>query len=429
MQSIKEHNLKANHNQPVGTILPSGSVCNLSKNTIWKQITTRLLLGANIPHLYAIYQRTQSESKSQPIGVMQNILLFCMQSIKEHNLKANHNSCKMVSASAVSVCNLSKNTIWKQITTIQFRYGIEFALYAIYQRTQSESKSQLAIALKLPTWSVCNLSKNTIWKQITTPCVAKYCANFLYAIYQRTQSESKSQLGLCYLASLLSVCNLSKNTIWKQITTQSQLWQRKHTLYAIYQRTQSESKSQRVGEKKPPRFVCMQSIKEHNLKANHNMVHPFYHEHESVCNLSKNTIWKQITTGSWWHFHELDLYAIYQRTQSESKSQRISDSTLPFRLCMQSIKEHNLKANHNGRCLPSTFVRLYAIYQRTQSESKSQLLLAVGLFFLVCMQSIKEHNLKANHNRPGRQVIHWTSVCNLSKNTIWKQITTNFWSF
>ena len=34
-----------------------------------------------------------------------------MQSIKEHNLKANHNNLEVLSNTKKSVCNLSKNTI------------------------------------------------------------------------------------------------------------------------------------------------------------------------------------------------------------------------------------------------------------------------------------------------------------------------------
>ncbi len=67
------------------------------------------------------------------------------------------------------------------------------------------------------------------------------------------------------------------------------------------------------------------------------------------------------------------LYAIYQRTQSESKSQLDTEGVETSLYCMQSIKEHNLKANHNCFWLISTPTALYAIYQRTQSESKSQL--------------------------------------------------------
>ena len=169
------------------------SVCNLSKNTIWKQITTMTLHHLPLEHLYAIYQRTQSESKSQRDFTTLSSRVICMQSIKEHNLKANHNSKEDKVPAKHSVCNLSKNTIWKQITTIIVEGEIDALLYAIYQRTQSESKSQPYGSWNYCEKSVCNLSKNTIWKQITTDnLVAKY-SDGLYAIYQRTQSESKSQ--------------------------------------------------------------------------------------------------------------------------------------------------------------------------------------------------------------------------------------------
>jgi len=116
MQSIKEHNLKANHNCLMGFMIWRLSVCNLSKNTIWKQITTTLACKS-----------------------MSNV---CMQSIKEHNLKANHNWYGYWKDAGASVCNLSKNTIWKQITTLARQEVDALTLYAIYQRTQSESKSQ-----------------------------------------------------------------------------------------------------------------------------------------------------------------------------------------------------------------------------------------------------------------------------------------------
>ena len=142
MQSIKEHNLKANHNELSSIKSSQDSVCNLSKNTIWKQITTPDVLFFVGGILYAIYQRTQSESKSQLALSLQMKFQVCMQSIKEHNLKANHNQLRSISIFKSSVCNLSKNTIWKQITTSSHNLWRKRNLYAIYQRTQSESKSQ-----------------------------------------------------------------------------------------------------------------------------------------------------------------------------------------------------------------------------------------------------------------------------------------------
>ena len=142
MQSIKEHNLKANHNRYVDFDTIGNSVCNLSKNTIWKQITTSNWYCKSRTSLYAIYQRTQSESKSQQDTFRWDRNKICMQSIKEHNLKANHNCICFWVGKDYSVCNLSKNTIWKQITTLLHFQFLSLNLYAIYQRTQSESKSQ-----------------------------------------------------------------------------------------------------------------------------------------------------------------------------------------------------------------------------------------------------------------------------------------------
>ena len=375
------------------------SVRNLSKNTIWKQITTRPVSITSAPFLYAIYQRTQSESKSQL--VLPSIIStgFCTQSIKEHNLKANHNGISDVELYTMSVRNLSKNTIWKQITTSGSTDFDRICLYAIYQRTQSESKSQpwlhgavdvavctqsikehnlkanhnCAMSGCIDWWSVRNLSKNTIWKQITTS------ANTIYKIFICTQSIKEHNLKANHNSILhwyfchSSVRNLSKNTIWKQITTRY-----------------NHDKTQ---------HVCTQSIKEHNLKANHNFTQILCATGNSVRNLSKNTIWKQITTYLACYENIYDLYAIYQRTQSESKSQLDHARHPDRKLCTQSIKEHNLKANHNcpNKHRPqgwsvrnlskntiwkqiTTYTNegkentcLYAIYQRTQSESKSQL--------------------------------------------------------
>ncbi len=193
MQSIKEHNLKANHNFVLMLFNVDLSVCNLSKNTIWKQITTCFTSVFILPDLYAIYQRTQSESKSQLLKQSIGSGVVCMQSIKEHNLKANHNDHVLSLSASHSVCNLSKNTIWKQITTPRCKLLSQRSLYAIYQRTQSESKSQLGYNCE-SCHSFCMQSIKEHNLKANHNCVGFAVQKFaLYAIYQRTQSESKSQ--------------------------------------------------------------------------------------------------------------------------------------------------------------------------------------------------------------------------------------------
>ena len=168
-----------------------------------------------------------------------------MQSIKELNLKANHNLYWLTEITNATVCNLSKNSIWKQITTSgNLKIRGENCMQSIKElnlKANHNSNGTLCSTRK----TVCNLSKNSIWKQITTYLIHLSFLFRLYAIYQRTQSESKSQ-HKCYV----------------DITTNN----------------------------------CMQSIKELNLKANHNKLCQPSPKPETVCNLSKNSIWKQITT-------------------------------------------------------------------------------------------------------------------------------------
>jgi len=166
MQSIKKHNLKANHNTNYAEPGQRITGCNLSKNTIWKQITTHTLIITG--------------------------LAYWMQSIKKHNLKANHNRRGDYRKVYETGCNLSKNTIWKQITTVRLILTIQQTLDAIYQRTLpiaigTESKSQPERSLG-------------------------HVARKLDAIYQRTLpiaigTESKSQLKLN---------NSSNGTYWMQ---------------------------------------------------------------------------------------------------------------------------------------------------------------------------------------------------------------------
>jgi hypothetical protein len=212
----------------------------------------------------------------------------------------------------------------------------------------------------------------------------------------------------------LSVCNLSKNTPAR----------------AGWNKSESKSQLQTV---RPCRCcLCMQSIKEHNLKANHNHWNLRTFWGLSVCNLSKNTIWKQITTRQRTCYWRNRLYAIYQRTQSESKSQRNNVSCINNNICMQSIKEHNLKANHNYTFQRCKYTHLYAIYQRTLPLGRDETNLKANhnikreFVHLLSLYAIyqrtlplgrDETNLKANHNCFLSDQLTQRSVCNLSKNT------------
>ena len=188
------------------------------------------------------------------------------------------------------------NKIWKQITTANHGLLWRPLVYAICQWTKFESKSQ-----HNPTCPVhrgeCmqyvneqNLKANHNWRNMES------ALSVVYAICQWTKFESKSQPTACNRVSVSSVCNMSMNKIWKQITT-----------------TQGVAFC----------FVkCMQYVNEQNLKANHNGHALLIWCARSVCNMSMNKIWKQITTIHLPRCFRFQVYAICQWTKFESKSQR-----------------------------------------------------------------------------------------------------------
>ncbi len=269
-QSLRRYNLKANHNLCISVMKIQCVVSNHYEDTIWKQITTYLCYLHIVRALWAIITKIQSESKSQPNTFKHSRKTSCEQSLRRYNLKANHNDrfdlylsfslwaiitkIQSESKSQHNVCylvfiwvvsNHYEDTIWKQITTslrrdfsvlsceqslrrynlkanhnVSLRPALQFMLWAIITKIQSESKSQhrsthlhksesceqslrrynlkanhnAVMHIFTPPIVVSNHYEDTIWKQITTI----------------------NRIGL-YVTKVVS--NHYEDTIWKQITT------------------------------------------------------------------------------------------------------------------------------------------------------------------------------------------------------------------
>jgi hypothetical protein len=97
------------------------------------------------------------------------------------------------------------------------------------------------------------------------------------------------------------------------------------------------------------------------------------------------------------------LQIVCQRSGIESKSQLISNAGARHRSFYQSVKDQELKANHNvNRTLTRQMVFL-SVCQRSGIESKSQPQHPIPLTekWLRFYQSVKDQELKANHNCAG----------------------------
>ena len=234
----------------------------------------------------------------------------------------------------------------------------------------------------------------------------------------------------------ISIYQCSKNQFWKQITTQLLYWIMHPKVFINVQRTNFESKSQLISkwQRKWQEYLSM--FKEPILKANHNVSTAFYYVFESIYQCSKNQFWKQITTAFCCFLCSFLVFINVQRTNFESKSQ------LRWNTCIRIVSIYQCSKNQFWKQITTNLVygngaaKVFINVQRTNFESKSQLVRLVMLKLMEYLSMFKEPILKANHNSLALRGILGLSIYQCSKNQFWKQITTlkpngnqRFWVF
>ena len=123
-----------------------------------------------------------------------------------------------------------------------------------------------------------------------------------------------------------------------------------------------------------------------------------------VCDTAKVRFFKQITTGSRLHLPQLMLFAILQKYDFSSKSQRQGHPHYGAPGCLRYCKSTIFQANHNrigstSRCSP-----LFAILQKYDFSSKSQQRTILNAADVGCLRYCKSTIFQANHNRYGWRV-------------------------
>ena len=219
LRYCKSTSFQANHNvkhyQPSRQIV----VCDTAKVRVFKQITTRSVLIMNIILLFAILQKYEFSSKSQPQQTSLFSSLCCLRYCKSTSFQANHNSLLSVTHNSKVVCDTAKVRVFKQITTRNTYIYIISLLFAILQKYEFSSKSQLTITIILYIIVVCDTAKVRVFKQITTD-EKKYTTRMeLFAILQKYEFSSKSQPNIHYTVLYFVVCDTAKVRVFKQITT------------------------------------------------------------------------------------------------------------------------------------------------------------------------------------------------------------------
>ena len=118
-------------------------VCDTAKVRFSKQITTKI---KGIPFdltLFAILQKYDFPSKSQPKQNHRYPTIRCLRYCKSTIFQANHNYLHPRRSFRIVVCDTAKVRFSKQITTIYKFSTFEPLLFAILQKYDFPSKSQL----------------------------------------------------------------------------------------------------------------------------------------------------------------------------------------------------------------------------------------------------------------------------------------------
>ena len=245
-------------------------------------------------------------------------------------------------------------------------------LFAILQKYDFSSKSQLAIKHSFSINVVCDTAKVRFFKQITTPFANISLTKELFAILQKYDFSSKSQLGCPLLKILQSclryckstifqanhnivivivtkifvVCDTAKVRFFKQITTGMVGNLLPKELFAILQKYDFSSKSQPDVRIYAPTIGCLRYCKSTIFQANHNHHSVYYFLSDVVCDTAKVRFFKQITT----------------------RHGRLSVNNCCLRYCKSTI----FQANHNVISATFSAEPLFAILQKYDFSSKSQ---------------------------------------------------------
>ena len=194
-------------------------------------------------------------------------------------------------------------------------------LFAILQKYDFSSKSQ-----------------QTDMRATLTPRCLRYCKSTIFQANHNSSPHRQSSAAV--------VCDTAKVRFFKQITTLADLWKFCNTLFAILQKYDFSSKSQRVEYKGRPIGV--------------------------VCDTAKVRFFKQITTEVAKREVDSLLFAILQKYDFSSKSQQIAIPFLKMVVVCDTAKVRFFKQITTKQAARVNAAKLFAILQKYDFSSKSQ---------------------------------------------------------
>ena len=119
------------------------------------------------------------------------------------------------------------------------------------------------------------------------------------------------------------------------------------------------------------------------------------------------------------------LFAILQKYDFSSKSQHYNSNEELVERCLRYCKSTIFQANHNAIGLFNVLFVLFAILQKYDFSSKSQLYYNLFSILKSCLRYCKSTIFQANHNGDSGHPHQGAVVCDTAKVRFFKQITTS----
>ena len=119
---IQRYKFESNSQRWQGCRRTRWAVSSDTKIQIWKQFTTRWVAWGLHPGLCHPIQRYKFESNSQRTRLVHFIIAGCVIRYKDTNLKAIHNCWRQIMRTKSAVSSDTKIQIWKQFTTVVLVY-------------------------------------------------------------------------------------------------------------------------------------------------------------------------------------------------------------------------------------------------------------------------------------------------------------------
>ena len=321
LRYCKSTSFQANHNLVNTERSGASVVCDTAKVRVFKQITTVALRVGVATRLFAILQKYEFSSKSQRKGRDANLRCRCLRYCKSTSFQANHNWTETPCCTALVVCDTAKVRVFKQITTFRPFANVHLSCLRYCKSTSFQANHNSVKCGRNRLSVVCDTAKVRVFKQITTVRVSPLRSNWLFAILQKYEFSSKSQRYDLWFDWFCVVCDTAKVRVFKQITTYNKWTGEPMLLFAILQKYEFSSKSQQIWCSVQLWASCLRYCKSTSFQANHNNNGGAYGGQPVVCDTAKVRVFKQITTYSINSEWQSVLFAILQKYEFSSKSQ------------------------------------------------------------------------------------------------------------